>query len=351
MNINDALAKTVEMKASDLHLTVGVPPMMRLNGVLRPFGEERLTVEELERIAHSVLTESQFQTLQKIGEVDTAYIIPSISRFRLNVYRQRGSFCLAFRVLWLQIPTIEALGMPDVMKELALKPRGMVLVTGPTGSGKSTTLAAMINHINNMRNCHVLTLEDPIEYLHRHNKSMVNQREVGTDTLSFKNALRAALREDPDVILVGEMRDYETISIATTAAETGHLVLSTLHTTGAAQTIDRILDVFPPHQQMQIKVQLSSVLEGIISQQLLPTMDGKGMVPALEILVANTAIRNLIREGKSHQISTQIQTNLKMGMKTMDFSLAELVLANRITYDLAMTKCVDPDMLKRYVYN
>ena len=349
MNLREILQKTVDLKASDLHITVALPPMMRINSELKAYGDIRLTPEDTAEAARQVLNEAQMKELDEIGEIDLSYVLPGISRFRVNAYKQRGTYSIAFRVIWINIPTLQELGFPEVFKELALKPRGLVLVTGPTGSGKSTTLAAMVNHINQHRNCHVLTLEEPIEYLHKHNKSMINQREVGGDTASFANGLRAALREDPDVLLVGEMRDLETIATALTAAETGHLVLSTLHTTGAALTIDRIIDVFPPNQQQQIRIQLAGVLEGVISQLLLPTIDGRGMVVALEILLANTAIRNLIREGKTHQISTVIQTNSKSGMKSMDYSLSELVRKGKLSREEADSRSSDTEMLKRYL--
>jgi len=349
LDIREVMKKTVENKASDLHITVGLPPMMRLNGLLKPLEDNKLDNEATKKMAYDILSEGQSQRLEEAGEVDFSYVLPSLGRFRVNIYKQRGNYSTAIRVISIKIPSIEELGFPDCIKGLAANPRGLILVTGPTGSGKSTTLASMINHINESSNCHILTLEEPIEYLHNHKKSMINQREIGQDSQNFVNALRAALREDPDVILVGEMRDLETISTAITAAETGHLVMSTLHTTGAAQTIDRIIDVFPPHQQQQIKVQLSSVLQGVISQQLLPTLDGKGRVAALEILIVNDAIRNLVREGKTHQILTAIQTGIRSGMRTMDYSLSELVKKNRITREEAMLNCVDPEMLKRYM--
>jgi twitching motility protein PilT len=351
MNILQMLQKTVDMKGTDLHVTVALPPMMRINGMLQPFGDTKLTIDDTYDIAKQMLSPEQFVTLETYGEVDLSYVVPNLSRFRVNAYKQRGSYCLAIRVIWIKIPTIDELGFPQNFKELAMKPRGLVLVTGPTGSGKSTTLAAMVNHINQNRRCHVLTLEEPIEYLHRHGESMINQREVGSDTRSFANALRSALREDPDVILVGEMRDLDTIATAITAAETGHLVMSTLHTTGAAQSIDRIIDVFPPYQQQQIRIQLSSVLEGIISQQLIPKADGRGLVAAFEIMIANNAISNLVREGKTHQIPTIIQTGLKGGMRMMDYSLSELVKIGMITREQATVRCVDVEMLKRYMTN
>ena len=275
------------------------------------------------------------------------YALPCVSRFRVIAFRQRDATALVLRVVAENVPTFEQLRLPDVLKTLAGKTRGLVLVTGPTGSGKSTTLAAMINLINEKRSCHIITLEDPIEYLHRHNRSIVNQREVNSDTRSFANGLRAALREDPDVILVGEMRDMETISIAITAAETGHLVFATLHTSDAAQTVDRIIDVFPPFQQQQVRIQLSMTLQGIVAQQLLPRIDGRGRVAAMEILVANPAIRNLIREGKSHQILSVIQTGAKAGMQSMDMSLRELSRKGMVTFEEALMRASDPDTFMR----
>lgn len=349
MNILELLRITQDNKASDLHITVAVPPIMRINGRLEKIGDQSLLPKDTIDLAHQMLTESQLQDLEAKGELDLSFSNPGLGRFRVNIYKQRGSYGIAIRVVALKIPTLEDLGMPPVLKEMASKHRGLVLVTGPTGSGKSTTLAAMIDYINKERSCHILTLEDPIEFLHKHNKSMVNQREIGNDSYSFANALRAALRQDPDVILVGEMRDLETISIAITAAETGHLVLSTLHTIGAAKTIDRIIDVFTPHQQQQIRVQLATVLEGIVSQQLLPKVDGSGRIAALEIMVSNTAIRNLIREGKTHQIQNLIQTGAKQGMKAMDNALSDLYRQNIISKEEALMHAVDKDMFERYV--
>lgn len=346
---HELLNKAVELNASDLHITVGIPPTMRINGRLIPYGSEKLSPKDVEEYVKVVLTQEQYQNYISLGEIDLSYSIQGIGRFRVNIFRQRGSDAMALRTVALQMPTLEKLGMPQVVKSLCQKTRGLILVTGPTGSGKSTTLAAMINEINNNRSGHIITLEDPIEYLHKHKKSIVNQREIGHDTKSYSAALRAALREDPDVILVGEMRDLETISIAITAAETGHLVMSTLHTIGASKTIDRIVDVFPPHQQQQIKVQLSAVLEGIISQQLITRADGEGRVCALEIMVATPAIRNLIREGKTHQIDSAVQTGGKYGMKTMDMSLVELYKKGIITYGEAMTYCVDKDIMERLI--
>lgn len=349
MNILELLNKTVEMKASDLHITVGVPPVMRINGLLRRYGEIPLTPEDTITLVHQVLNESQQNEFAEKGELDLSFFLPGVARFRVNAYKQRGSYSLAIRVVSINIPTLDELGFPNCMKELAMKQRGLILVTGPTGSGKSTTLASMIDYINRNRNSHIITLEDPIEYLHKHNKSIVNQREIGIDSMSFGNALRAALREDPDIILVGEMRDMETIAIAITAAETGHLVMSTLHTVSADQTIDRIIDSFPAYQQAQIKTQLSSVIEGIIAQQLLPLTNNSGRVAALEIMLANNAIRNLIREGRTHQIQTSIQTGSKVGMRSMDFSLSELVRKGLITTDMAIDRAMDVEMLKRHL--
>ena len=284
-----------------------------------------------------------------MGEYYRAYQEQGIGRFSVNVFRQKGHDAVALRVIPLKVPTLDDLKHPRIFKDLIKKRRGLVLVTGPTGSGKSTTLAAMINEINNSKDCHIVTLEDPIEYVHQHKLSMVNQREIGEDTKSFANALRAVLREDPDVILVGEMRDPETIAIAITAAETGHLVFSTLHTIGASKTIDRIIDVFPPHQQQQIRTQLASVLQGIISQQLIQKVDGSGRVAALEIMTITPGIQNLIREGKSHQIESSIQTGAKYGMKTMDMALADLYKSMIISKESAFDYCVDQEILGRMI--
>ena len=343
------LREAVARGASDVHLTVALPPMLRVRGTLLPFGEQPLVPDNTEKYCMEMLTPKQKLILEERGEVDFSFVIASVSRFRVNVYRQRKSYGAAVRVIFSKIPTLDELGFPSVMKDLALKPRGLVLVTGPTGSGKSTTLAAMVNHVNQTRNSHVLTLEEPIEYLHRHGKSMINQREIGDDSQSFAAALRAALREDPDVILVGEMRDLETIATAVSAAETGHLVMSTLHTTSAPLTIDRVIDVFPPFQQQQIRVQLAGVLQGIISQQLLPTSDGRGRVAALEILLATDAVRNIVREGKTHQLLNVIQTNHKLGMVSMDYSLAQLARSGKLGLDEAMAHCQDVEMFKRYM--
>ena len=350
MELLNLINYSMENKASDIHITVGVPPILRIDGKLGYFSEEKLYPKDIEKIVREILDERQFKELESKGEIDTSYSSPGVSRFRVNIYKQRGSYAIALRIIPFKIPTMEELRLPSVVKDLARLPRGLILVTGPTGSGKSTTLASMIDLINKERSCHILTLEDPIEYLHKHNKSMINQREIGIDSHSFANALRAALRQDPDVILVGEMRDLETISIALTAAETGHLVLSTLHTIGAAKTIDRIVDVFPPHQQQQIRVQLASVIQAIISQQLLPKANGEGRVAAFETMVATPAIRNLIREEKIHQIDTVIQTSRKQGMQTMDYSLLELYQNGIISKETLLSQAVNQDIVKRYIF-
>lgn len=351
MNLRQILELATKNGASDIHITVGVPPIFRINGSLVAIGQEKLNPEDTSKMVGEILDDERMDRLKKAGEIDLSYSVKGLGRFRVNVYRQRGSYSIAMRAVALNIPTLEELGLPLVIKELARKSRGLVLVTGPTGSGKSTTLAAMIDLINNERNCHIITLEDPIEYLHKHKKSIVNQREIGHDSKSFSSALRAALRQDPDVILVGEMRDLETISIAITAAETGHLVLSTLHTIGADKTIDRIIDVFPPYQQQQIRIQLSTVLQGVICQNLIVRKDGQGRVAAVEVMIATPAIRNLIREGKTHQIITAIETGGKYGMQTMDFSLAQLYRQGAISYENALLYCSSEESLLRLVGN
>ncbi len=350
MNIIELLAKTMEAKASDLHIAVEVPPMVRINGSLRKLTNDMVNPADILAVVKEILTEDQWNKLELDGEFDLSYANEELGRFRMNIYKQRGSYGIAIRVVPLSIPTIETLGLPPIIKELAWRKGGLILVTGPTGSGKSTTLASMIDYINKNKKAHILTLEDPVEYLHKHNVSMVNQREIGTDSKSFGNALRAALRQDPDVILVGEMRDLETISTAITAAETGHLVMSTLHTMGASKTVDRIIDVFPPHQQQQIRVQLSGVLEGVISQQLIPCEDGKGRVAALEIMIATPAIRNLIREGKTHQIQTSVQTGGNLGMKSMDNSLIDLFRQGVISKDVLLKYAIDRETVERTIY-
>ncbi|HAT4070616.1 TPA: type IV pilus twitching motility protein PilT [Clostridium perfringens] len=344
-SLAELLELTVKEGASDLHLTVGISPIIKVNGKLVRLEHEILRPEDTEAYAREILQDA-YEKYDAIGEYDTSYSIHGKGRFRVNIYKQRNSTALAIRVISLDMPTLDSLGYPETLKDICNLKRGLVLVTGPTGSGKSTTLAALINEINSNRESHIITIEDPIEFLHKHNKSIVNQREIGKDTLSYERALKAALREDPDVILIGEMRDLETISTAITAAETGHLVFSTLHTIGAAKTIDRIVDVFPPHQQEQIKIQLASVLQTIISQQLVETVDGD-RTAALEIMVATPAIKNLIREGKTHQIESSIQTGSKYGMRTMDMELANLYREGIITQETAINSAIDREILSR----
>ncbi|MBS4199822.1 type IV pilus twitching motility protein PilT [Bacillus sp. FJAT-49732] len=330
-NKDELLLKSAyENGASDLHITVGVPPVMRINGLLKRFGDEPLLPIDTERMAKSLIPQHLWETYKDKGELDFSYGIPGISRFRINAYHQRSCAALAIRVIPTHIPTIDELKLPPILKKLCEKPQGLILVTGSTGSGKSTTLAAMIDYMNKNMRKHVITLEDPIEYLHKHGLSIIDQREVGFDTRSFKHGLRSALRQDPDVILVGEMRDLETIQTAITAAETGHLVLGTLHTSSAPTTIDRIIDVFPHEQQTQIRIQLASVLIGIISQRLFPTADRKGRRAATEILINNAAIANLIRNEKIHQIPNVLQTSRHEGMHLLATSIKELLASEQI---------------------
>jgi twitching motility protein PilT len=344
----DLLLEVLERNASDLHLTAGAHPTVRVRGHLLALEDYPvLTNERTREIVYSILTNDQRQRLETDWQIDFAYAIPGRARFRVNAYYQRGAIGAAFRLIPFSIKTLDQLGLPAVMHELARKPRGFVLVTGPTGSGKSTSLAAVIDEINETRSDHIMTVEDPIEFLHSHKKCLVNQREIGSDAQSFGAGLKSALRQDPDVILVGEMRDLETIHTALTAAETGHLVFATLHTQDTPQTIDRIIDVFPASQQQQVRVQLSVALQGIITQQLLPTADGAGRVAACEVLLATPAIRNLIREGKTHQIYSSLQTGASVGMQTMDAALATLVRAGRITQQLAESRSSTPEELRR----
>lgn len=347
VTIEQLLRTAKEMNASDVHLTVGIPPKVRVSGRLEDLDYPRLSPADTEKIIPDIMNEHQREIFYRDGEVDFAFSIPQLGRFRVNVFRQRGSIACAMRVVGTVIPKPEALGLPQSVIDLYDKKRGLVLVTGPTGSGKSTTLASLIDKINNTRNEHVITLEDPIEYLHQHREAMINQREIGLDTHSYAAALRAALREDPDVILVGEMRDLETISTAITAAETGHLVFSTLHTIGAVNTIDRIIDVFPPHQQQQIRIQLSMVLESVISQQLLPTADGRDRVAAFEVMHNNVAIKNLIRESKTFQVGSVIQTSKKIGMQTMDDAILDLYMRGIISRENALSYAQDASYVER----
>ena len=348
-DLNTILVESVQQKASDIHLTVGRAPSYRINGILAPIEGERLTPQMLEELLMPILDVRHRGELQEKGQTDFAYAIPGVGRFRVNVFKQRGTLASVMRSLPFRIPEPQSLGIPDCVVEMTSRKRGLVLVTGPTGSGKSTTLASLLDVINKNYPYHIITLEDPIEYLHRHDKSVVNQREIGSDSGDYAQALRAALRQDPDVILVGEMRDLETISTAITAAETGHLVFSTLHTIGADKTIDRIIDVFPPNQQQQIRIQLASVLECVVSQQLLKKADGSGRVAALEVLFANNAIRNLIRESKTYQIASIMQTSKRSGMQTMDDAIYDLFMRRVIFPEEAVTYAQDPVAMNKKV--
>ncbi|HKV45063.1 MAG TPA: type IV pilus twitching motility protein PilT [bacterium] len=381
MHINELLKETTDVQASDLHLTAGRKPTIRVWGKLQPLEHrEVLTPEDTSQLAYSMLNAFQKQKFEKTWELDLSYGVQGLGRFRVNLYRQRGATGIAMRSIPSTIPAIDDLNLPPILKDLARKPRGLILVTGPTGHGKSTALAAMIDAINTERAAHIVTVEDPIEYIHEHKKSIVNQRELGFDTQSFPNALRGVLREDPNVVMVGEMRDLETISAALTIAETGHLVFATLHTANAAQSIDRIVDVFPPYQQQQIRIQLASVIEAVLSQQLLPNqrylakagaarMDGQrrvaaatttiqrtwpaleeiGRVPAMEIMIATPAIRNLIREAKTHQIESALQTGAQYGMQTMDMALADLYRRRLVSAEDAIARAIHPDELRKLI--
>lgn len=335
MNMDELLRKAKEANASDIHITVNSPPMFRINGNMRPVSDIRLTPDDTLEAARQLMSSEQLEVFLEKGDIDFSHGIADVSRYRINAYRQKGNVSLTIRLIPQRIPSVEELGLPDIVRTFADKPQGLLLVTGPTGSGKSTTLAAIIDYINRNRNDHIITLEDPIEFVHDHKKCIVNQREIGIDTESFATGLRAALRQDPDVILVGEMRDLETISIAITAAETGHLVFGTLHTADAPQTIDRVIDVFPPEARQQIRVQLAGVLLGVIAQRFLPTADGKGRVAALEVMVNTPAVANLIRSEKVHQIRSIMQTGRSQGMQTIDMTLRELVQQGKITPDTA----------------
>lgn len=349
INLAELMEKCKFMNASDLHITTGIPPVLRVYGRMIRVGSDKVLPDDIAKCIKQILNEDQLESLHKRGECDSSISISGKSRFRVNVFRQRGTYAIAMRNIDSSILSIEQLGLPEKIRDFTKKNNGIVLVTGPTGSGKSTTLAALIDIINHDRDSHILTLEDPIEFLHKHNKSIVNQREIGMDTNSYHSGLRAALREDPDVILIGEMRDYESIAIALTAAETGHLVFSTLHTVGAAKTIDRIIDVFPPSQQQQIRIQLSMTLLGVVSQQLIPRLDGKGREVAVELMFANPAIRNLIRESKTPQINNAIITSGNIGMITMDNSLIKLYKNQKISYDDLCSYCVDYDYIKQNI--
>ncbi len=350
VHIDELLELVVEHDASDLHISPGLPPILRIDGELKRTRYQEYTPEVTQRMIYDILTDDQVQRFETDLELDCSYAYQDIARFRVNVYRDRGDVAGAFRLIPRKIPTIEELNLPSVLLDLSRRMRGLLLVTGPTGSGKSTSLASMINQINTERAEHIITIEDPIEYLHEHKKSVINQRELGHDTHSFNNALRASLREDPDVILVGEMRDLETIHLAVTCAETGHLVMATLHTNSAAESVDRMIDVFPPAQQEQIRIQLSNNLVAILSQQLLPRAGQPGRIAAIEVMVANSAIRNLIREAKTHQITSVIQTAAESGMQTMDQALRDLYKQSMITYEDAMRRAQNPIELEKLIH-
>lgn len=345
--INEIIEFARKNNYSDIHLTANLPPVFRKNGDIL-VSDIDISDESIEDIILSMLDEQKLESVSKKQDIDFCYSSDG-KRQRVNIYRQNGKLCSAIRILNDKIPTFESLSLPPIIQKLATEPRGLILVTGPTGSGKSTTLAAIIDYINNTRKCHILTVEDPIEYLHNHKKSIIHQREVGEDVESFEGALRSSLREDPDVILVGEMRDLETIAAAITAAETGHLVLSTLHTIGAANTVDRIIDVFPPHSQSQIRTQLASVLKGVITQQLLPLEDGSGRIAAFEIMTGTDSILNLIRENKCHQINSVLQTASKEGMCSLNASLAKLVNQNLVSLDEALKKASDKNEFFQFI--
>jgi twitching motility protein PilT len=339
----------VDRNCSDLHICAQSEPIIREDGQLKKLNYEKFTPQQSQRMMYEIISDDHITKFETTLELDFSYQLPRRARFRVNMYRDRGAVAAAFRLISNRIPTVRELNLPPLLETLTEKPRGLILVTGPTGSGKSTSLAAMINHINMNKAVHIITIEDPIEYLHSHKLSIINQRELGSDTKSFANALRACLREDPDVILVGEMRDTETIALAITAAETGHLVFATLHTNNAAESIDRIIDVFPPGQQEQIRVQLSNNVVAIVAQQLLPRSSGPGRIPANEIMIASPAIRNLIRENKTHQIPSMIQTSANMGMMSMDQCLRDLYMKGLITLDEALTRCMNVEELKKMI--
>lgn len=353
MEVNELLRLMVERDASDLHIKAGRPPGLRIHGTLLPLEDTPpLTPEDTENFVNEITTDEQKAIFDAENELDFAYIVPNLSRFRVNIFKQRDSVGAVLRAIPIEIRTIKELNVPQaaierVLVDLAMKPRGLVLVVGPTGHGKSTTLAAMIDHINSTQQKHIMTIEDPIEFWHEDKMSYVNQRQVGQDTEAFHSALKYVLRQDPDVILVGELRDLDTITAAVTAAETGHLVLGTLHTTSAAQTVDRIIDIYPAEQQNQIRMQLSMTLQGVLAQTLLPRSDGKGRVLAMEIMVATTAVRSLIREGKAHQLPLQLQTGAEAGMQTLDQALRTLYVEGLITHKIAMEVANNPEELSR----
>lgn len=349
LHIDELLNIVVEKNSSDLHICYDAEPVIRVDGKLIRLNYEKLAPTDTARLLYAIINDEQIERFERTLELDFSYSLPKKARFRVNYYRDRGAIAGAFRLIPNRIPTVRELNLPPILEELSKKPRGLILCTGPTGHGKSTTLAAMINQINRSRAEHIITIEDPIEYLHTHNLSIINQRELGHDTHAFANALRACLREDPDVILVGEMRDTETIALAITAAETGHLVFATLHTNNASESIDRIIDVFPPGQQDQIRIQLANNLQAVISQQLLPRAGSPGRIPAIEVMIATPAIRNLIRENKTHQIPSMIQTSGAHGMQSMDQNLRDLYMKGFITFEDAMARAINIDELKKMI--
>ena len=349
VHIDELLTSMVEKKASDLHICTDLPPIIRIDGQLTPMNYEKFNPMQTQRMMYDILSDEQIQRFEDTWELDLSYSLQNVSRFRVNIFKDKGTVAAAFRVIPMKIPTLKDLGLPSILEWIARRPRGLVLVTGPTGSGKSTSLAAMIHLINTEISHHIITIEDPIEYLHQHRMSIINQREVGQDTKEFANALRAALREDPDVILVGEMRDLETTSNAIRAAETGHLVFATLHTNSAAQTVDRMVDQFPPTQQEQIRLMLSNSLEAVLCQQLLPRAGMPGRICCMEIMIATPAIRNLVREAKSHQMTSIIQTSASAGMMTMDQCLRDYYSRGLITYDDAIARANNAEELKNMI--
>lgn len=349
LRMDELMRVTIERGASDLHMAVGLPPMLRIDGRLTPTEFPKLTPDDTKRLVYSILTDAQKERFEKNLELDFSHGLKGYGRFRINTFRQRGVIGAVFRAIPSQVPPLATLNLPPVMADLTTRPHGLVLVTGPTGSGKSTAMASMIDLINSTMARHIMTMEDPIEYLHYHKMSIVNQREIGQDSYTFSNALRVCLREDPDVVMVGEMRDVDTISNTLTIAETGHLVFATLHTSDAAQSIDRIIDVFPAHQQQQIRVQVAAVIEAIICLRLLPHASGIGRIPASEVMIATSAIRNLIREAKTHQITNAIVTSRGLHMHTFDMSLRDLVYKHMITPEEAFNASMHPEELRKLI--
>lgn len=351
MTMEELLRYAAGNKASDIHITPGIPPVIRRNGILERIGPDNVSASDTEAYVKEILQKEQVPVLKDRGEVDFSFSVKGVGRFRANVYRQRGTFGISMRMVAQTVPTLMELGVPDIVSRMCKKTKGLILVAGPTGSGKSTTLAAMVDRINEERNCHIITLEDPIEYLHRHKNSIITQREIGSDTLSYSAALRSALREDPEVILVGDMRDVDTMAVAIGAAETGHLVLSALPTVGASNTIDRVIDVFPPQQQQQIRVQLATVLQGVISQQLLTKKTRDGRIAAFEVMTALPGIKSLIKEEKTYKIDSMMHTGSKNDMQTMDDSLINLYKNGWISYEDALNYALDQENINRFLGN